>query len=501
MSRPGTLFFSLLALVATSSLAQAPDELRAPRATVSVTLGGAARNISLRAAADENPLERDLTIGGVSSMLYRLRADFYVLPWLGLDVDGALDTFSSQAEGAPKLAHLRLDVRALVALRYAFPKYAVLGGGVGYGHARSPFRTYAMQSFTPIGDAFVTHSLAARLFGSLFIDRFEATLDVTLVPRLGSGTTTIEPRLLAGVKVLDLDTFTLSVVAEYSALFDVSEAYAGQFHRFSGGLRVALRSARAASPIGRLPDQQDASVRVVAKVKDGAATAATVSLDGRADESVDAEGAHVWSTTPGEHRVQVKLLGHRTVTRTISATAGEATLVDVSLEALTGPGSLSGVVLSAATKQPVAGANVTVGTASVQSDDAGKYAFASVGPGPVKVRVEAQGFTAAEEVAQVPPEQASTLDVALERLGKGSPATVRGLVRTQTGEPLKASVVIKGVATKVTVNGEGRFVVTIPGGDYLFVISAPGYVAQTKKVTLADGDQAIFHCELQKAGK
>jgi uncharacterized membrane protein len=209
----------------------------------------------------------------------------------------------------------------------------------------------------------------------------------------------------------------------------------------------------------------------------------------------------VWSTTAGEHRVQVKLPGHRTVTRTVLARAGEATLVEVTLEALTGPGALSGVVLSAATKQPVSGATVTVGTRSVQSNGSGQYAFASAGPGPVTVRVEAQGFTTAEEVVQVPPEQASTLDVALEKLGKGSPATVRGLVRSEQGEPLKASVVIKGVATKVTVNGEGRFVVTIPGGDYLFVISAPGYVAQTKKVTLADGDQAIFHCELQKAGK
>jgi hypothetical protein len=495
----------LLAHVGTPALAQSPEELRAPRATVSVTLGGAARNLTLGGGADENPLDRPLTIGGVSSMLYRLRADFYVLPWLGLDVDGTFDTFSSEAGDAPKLSHLRLDVRALVALRYAFPKVGLLGGGLGYGHTRSPFRTYvltqAMQSYSPVTGEFVTHSLAARVFGSLFIDRFEATLDVTLVPRLGSGTTTIEPRLLAGVKVLDLDTFALSVVAEYSALFDVSETYSGQFHRFSGGLRVAFRSARAESPIGTSPQSQDPSVRVVAKMKAGAAAAATVSLDGRADESLDAEGARVWSTTAGEHRVQVKLPGHRTVTRTVLARAGEATLVEVTLEALTGPGALSGVVLSAATKQPVSGATVTVGTRSVQSNGSGQYAFASAGPGPVTVRVEAQGFTTAEEVVQVPPEQASTLDVALEKLGKGSPATVRGLVRSEQGEPLKASVVIKGVATKVTVNGEGRFVVTIPGGDYLFVISAPGYVAQTKKVTLADGDQAIFHCELQKAGK
>ena len=136
-----------------------------------------------------------------------------------------------------------------------------------------------------------------------------------------------------------------------------------------------------------------------------------------------------------------------------------------------------------------------------QTDETGAYTFAAVGPGPVKVRVEAQGYNFADEVAQVPPEGEASLDVTLEALGKGSPATVRGLIRSRTGGALKATVVIKGRDGKVPVNAEGRFVVTIPGGEYFFVISAPGYVSQTKKVTLADGDQAIFHCELQKVSK
>ncbi len=161
MSRSGTLLFSLLALVGTSASAQSPEELRAPRGTVSVTLGGAARNLTLGSGANENPLGRPLTIGGVSSMLYRLRGDFYVLPWLGLDVDGALDTFSSEAGDAPKLSHVRLDVRALVALRYAFPKYGLIGGGLGYGHATSPFRSYvltqATQSDSADGDQAIFH--------------------------------------------------------------------------------------------------------------------------------------------------------------------------------------------------------------------------------------------------------------------------------------------------------------------------------------------------------
>ena len=70
---------------------------------------------------------------------------------------------------------------------------------------------------------------------------------------------------------------------------------------------------------------------------------------------------------------------------------------------------------------------------------------------------------------------------------------------------MKATVVLKNTrknkTQKVPVNPEGRFVVTIPSGEYSFVISAPGFLSQTKKVALGDGEQAIFHCELLEVSK
>ncbi len=47
----------------------------------------------------------------------------------------------------------------------------------------------------------------------------------------------------------------------------------------------------------------------------------------------------------------------------------------------------------------------------------------------------------------------------------------------------------------------GTFFITVPGGSYLFVISAPEYVTQTRKVVLSDGVQAIVHVDLQKASR
>ena len=217
---------------------------------------------------------------------------------------------------------------------------------------------------------------------------------------------------------------------------------------------------------------------------------------------MNVEGKLTLSPKPGSHSATAKLSGYRARTVSTEVVDGKKTELALRLEALTGPGQLVGVVRASATGNPVPDATVTAGESPpVQTGADGTYRFENLGPGPVKVRFDAQGFTTAEEIAQVPPESAATLDVQLEALGKGSPATVRGLIRSRTGEALKASVVIKGLATKVQVTPEGRFFVTVPGGTYQFVISAPGYVTQTKKVVLADGDQAIVHTELQKVSK
>jgi hypothetical protein len=41
----------------------------------------------------------------------------------------------------------------------------------------------------------------------------------------------------------------------------------------------------------------------------------------------------------------------------------------------------------------------------------------------------------------------------------------------------------------------------VPGGTYAVSISAPGHVTQVKSVEVADGDQALFHADLQPVGR
>jgi hypothetical protein len=54
---------------------------------------------------------------------------------------------------------------------------------------------------------------------------------------------------------------------------------------------------------------------------------------------------------------------------------------------------------------------------------------------------------------------------------------------------------------KTRATAEGAFTVRIPGGTYHVIISAPGFLSQTKTVTVRNGEQAIFNVDLHEEGQ
>ncbi len=504
MSSVRALVFFLAACLSSATRAD-ETPFRAPHATVSLLGGFAARNSSLEpsTAADQR---LTTSLGGVSPTVVRLRGEVFPLRWLGAELEAATDVFKNTAKNpVTTVWSARFEARLGVSFRYVHDAGFIVSGSAGYGLSRAPVIRYPVTQPTDGPkdfDALTTHGPAFRLGAGFYRSRFEGTLSVTaLLGVLGARLSTVEPQLFVGWRLVDLDTLSLAAGVDYGALIEPSSGgYRGVAHRVSIGVRVSFLPAPPprASPL----DATTTALRVQVQRPDGLpALGASVALDGAAAVGVDDQGARVLTPAPGAHAVTASLVGFRAASASTQVPEGLETVLVVRLEALTGPGQLTGVVQAAATSTPIEGATVKIGTLEVRTAADGSYRFVSVGPGPVQVRVEGQGFNPADEVAQVPPEGAAKLDVSLDALGKGSPATVRGLVRSRTGEPLVATVVIKGLATKVPVTAEGRFVVTVPGGPYLFLISAPGYVPQTKKVVLADGDQAIFHCELQKVSK
>lgn len=508
LRRLPTALFLIAGLLGT--VASAAEEPSRP-SIASVTLGGgfAYRHTTFLAVGEQT---RVTEINGTSPWLLRLRADWFPVRWLGVEGEGLGDFFTAiRADGTPNGARLdkssqRGAARLGVALRFVTDGGFVLNGSLGYGVSAAPVIRYTAALPTPTPGVILSHGPLARLGVGYSGARFEGLAGATALLALGGRVFSLEPQLWLAGRVADVGPTAIWVGLDAAFLLEGSPAdtigYGGPSLRVSLGLKLALLPpAPASQAIEEVRGTTTLKVKVL--LPDGAAAlGALVSLQGAAPVPVDAQGELVSSPLPGSRAAQATLAGYRTAAAAAQVVEGKDTTLTLRLEALTGPGKLSGIVRASATAQPVPDATVTAGDGPpVQTGADGSYRFESLGPGPVPVRIDAQGFTAAEEIAQVQPESSATLDVQLDALGKGSPATVRGLVRSRTGEPLKAGVVIKGLSTRVQVTAEGRFSVTVPGGEYLFIISAPGYLTQTKKVVLADGDQAIVHTELQKVSR
>lgn len=484
------------------------EELNAPIVDVRVSGGAALRKSTL--AVGEGQI-RESTIGGVSPTFLRLDAAGWFVRFFGVEAEASVDLFTAHRTADDAGIPLqRYTFRGGPALRWATQSGFTLSGSLGWGANWSPVVRYLNLSTPEVGTAakLATHGLTGRLGVGLTRGRFDGSLSLTaLAPLFGDKVLALEPRLQIYARVFDSPAGLLSlwVGGDAGFLFEKREGYTGTALRFGLSLRLTVNPPRADDvkpPVERKPV---GVLTVRALLPDGAvATGAQLSIDGAAPVPLSASG-DLRVEGNGKHVARATLAGYHDANGELLVNEGDVVSLDLRLTALTGPGRLSGVVRAASTGQPLADALVNAGEASMRTKEDGAYLFEQTGPGPVQVRVEAQGFTTGEEVAQVPPEGAATLDVTLEPLGKGSPATVRGLVRALGGKALKPTVVLKNLkknkTQKVPVTAEGRFVVTIPSGDYSFVISAPGFISQTKKVTLGDGEQAIFHCELLEVSK
>jgi hypothetical protein len=149
------------------------------------------------------------------------------------------------------------------------------------------------------------------------------------------------------------------------------------------------------------------------------------------------------------------------------------------------------------TKAALAKASVKVGDATLATDEHGVVRFGGLKPGPVGIAVTAEGYNPGEEAASVVGGQEAEVAVALVEVKKRIPATINGLVRsTSGGKPVTADLEIPQLKIKTRASPSGAFSFRLEGGTYTVNISAPGYLAQSKSVTVKDGDQAIFNVDL-----
>lgn len=200
---------------------------------------------------------------------------------------------------------------------------------------------------------------------------------------------------------------------------------------------------------------------------------------------------------PGELFAQASLKGYVSRESKVSLGAGEDRVVELMLDQeKPRVGGLSIKVVAFEGAAPLA-ARVELNGKTTATSAAGTLMVEGLAPGPLTVKVAAPGFTPGEEAASVVAGTVSELTVTLVPEKKRVPATLRGQVRSaRGGKPVVAQLEIRELKQTIAADEDGSFSVQIPGGKYTVRITAARFVAQTKTVTVRDGDQAIFNVDL-----
>jgi hypothetical protein len=283
------------------------------------------------------------------------------------------------------------------------------------------------------------------------------------------------------------------------------EGYALSFvaHRLGVGLRVVLPDP---NPPIELPPPPSGPGRIRGRVllPEGNSAGASVMVEvvGGARLSAEADGSfEIASTGPGKVTLRASANGYKVAEQVLEVPPGGEAEASLTLARPTGPGTIRGVARLSNTKGPAVNVPIAAGGKTALSGPDGSFVLGGVGPGPVRVVVNAPGFQPMEEIVSVPPGAEATIDLALNKLGAKSLATLRGLVRSTTGTPVQAAVKIREASASTRAGADGRFIIRLPGGKYTVVIEAKGFVTQTKSLEIGDGDQAIFHCDLEPGAK
>lgn len=499
--------FALVFVLASSALAQPIGRLHDDQwvhTRVSLLGGGAVRGFTQTTA---DLVETNIDSGKVVSPSGQLLGVVFFRPWLGvgLEVRSDFSKVQQQVNGAligNPIEQFGVKTYATAAFRWQPGLLFSVEGHVGFVAARTTLLSTSTATsvstglFGLVGGANLVLEPLAQLSilagGRIDTTFFSApTLGITFTGQVRYG-------------FIDLGPFNLGlgVAADFSVLgygktARFTTATESIFRVGIGPSLVGRREAPAGAekkPVGEVPSV----VGKVTRADGGSISGAKVSA-GSVSVTSDASGAfEISGLRSGPATLKATANGFKAGSQDIVVTPGTPVIVTLVLQVPTGPGRITGVVKSKADK-PLAGAKVVMGAVNVLTSATGTYVLEPAGPGPVKVVISLDGYATADESVQVVPESTATLDVTLEPTAQRTKAKIRGVISSAAGPVAKATVRIVELKLKQAVKADGRFEADVAGGKYTLVIEAPKHVTQTRIVEVADGDQAIFQIELEKA--
>lgn len=303
-------------------------------------------------------------------------------------------------------------------------------------------------------------------------------------------------------------TFQYSVVADYQYVQDaVAVGPAGGTPTFTasqvlqrGGLALELGFLDHPPP----PRFGTVLVRAVDAESGQPLAGATVALNVAGRDFQMRPGAAAGSFNaqdlpPGAATAKVAAAGYLPAEGKATVVAGQEAVLDLKVKKEPPKtGALLVTLLDKVTKKPVAGATVKVRGVEKQTGDDGRVTFDGLLPGPAPVEANVPDYHPVSEVASIVALKTAELPLPLVRAKAAILATITGLVRNRNGgRPISALLEIPEAKVRTRAVGTtGAFTFRIQGGTYSLIISAPGFITQTKTVTVKDGDQAIYNVDL-----
>ncbi|MDP3231917.1 MAG: carboxypeptidase regulatory-like domain-containing protein [Myxococcales bacterium] len=487
------------ALISSSAFAQTIGELHEDQWVTSrafATFGAVVRDS--KQAYPEGP-SVDITGGGPRLLAMHLSGAFFPRKFFGVGFGLRSDLVGAASEATGKLPQETVHGYATAVLRWQPALLFGLEGHLGWWGGRAALiRPTTTSGFDfpamtgPVLGAAIVFDPTSR-----FTAQVSGRVEASVAQLTGFGITL---GAQARYGLVDLGPFELGLAVTFE--FSGGEWRGANLTKLNdAGLRLAigpsLVSRRPAPPSVVTPATAPSLVGSVTRTGGTPVSGATVTVGDRTT-TTDVAGAFTLDgLPPGPATVAASAASLRPTSKQVVITPGVSVEVTLTLEAKTGPGSISGTVRAAPDK-PLAGAKVTSGGTTATTSVTGGYTLAKMGPGAVKVRVTLDGYAPADEVVQVAAEANAELDVTLELATQRSKAKIRGVVSSAAGPVAKATVRIVELKLKQTVKSDGRFEAEVLGGRYTLIIEAAKHVTQTRVVEVADGDQAIFQIELEK---
>ncbi|MDP1919293.1 MAG: OmpA family protein [Myxococcales bacterium] len=167
-------------------------------------------------------------------------------------------------------------------------------------------------------------------------------------------------------------------------------------------------------------------------------------------------------------------------------------------------GTVKGIVIDAATKQPIADAIISMkGRSRLLSEADGTFQLLDVEPGPLVLTVTRQGYATREVAGTLAAAGTVELNPALSQLPPEPPApmTIRGTVFSEDDKPVVATIAAPNASLSKKTGATGDYEFTLASGEQSLEVAATGFMTQGKRVVGRPGEALVIDFVLKPVPK